>query len=50
MLMRRNVAEELGVPILAKHVATSVVGVSPRVMGVGPVPYVTNPSAQFERW
>ncbi|KAG9006358.1 hypothetical protein FRB94_000822 [Tulasnella sp. JGI-2019a] len=40
MLMRRNVAEELGLPILAKHVATSVVGVSPRVMGVGPVPAI----------
>lgn len=38
MLMRRSKAEELGVPILAKHVSTSVVGVSPRVMGIGPVP------------
>ena len=38
--MRRSTAERLGVEILAKHIATSVVGVSPRVMGIGPVPYV----------
>lgn len=37
IMMRRSKAEELGLPILAKHVATSVVGVKPRVMGIGPV-------------
>ncbi|KAG8926279.1 hypothetical protein FRC01_009059 [Tulasnella sp. 417] len=40
VLMRRSKAEQLGLPILAKHVGTTVVGVSPRVMGVGPVPAV----------
>ncbi|GFZ46533.1 acetyl-CoA C-acyltransferase [Saitozyma sp. JCM 24511] len=37
LLMRRRRAEELGLEVLAKHVGTSVVGVTPRVMGVGPV-------------
>lgn len=37
IMMRRSKAEELGLPILATHVATSVVGVKPRVMGIGPV-------------
>lgn len=36
IMMRRSKAEELGLPILAKHVATSVVGVKPKVMGIGP--------------
>ncbi|KAG8967731.1 hypothetical protein FRC03_009424 [Tulasnella sp. 419] len=36
LLMRRSKAEELGLEILAKHVATTVVGVQPRIMGVGP--------------
>jgi len=40
MLMRRRMAQELQVPVLAKHIATSIVGVSPRVMGVGPVPAI----------
>ena len=37
VMMRRGKAEELGLPVLATHIATSVVGVSPRIMGVGPV-------------
>ncbi|GMK55615.1 hypothetical protein CspeluHIS016_0206710 [Cutaneotrichosporon spelunceum] len=37
VLMRRSKAEELGLPVLATHKGTSVVGVSPRVMGIGPV-------------
>lgn len=37
IMMRRTKAEELGLEILATHVATSVVGVTPRVMGIGPV-------------
>ncbi|KAF8751211.1 thiolase, partial [Rhizoctonia solani] len=38
LLMRRSTAEKLGLAdkIIAKHVATSVVGVEPRHMGVGP--------------
>ncbi|KAI0048327.1 thiolase [Auriscalpium vulgare] len=37
LLMTRKKAEELGLPILAKHVMTSVAGVAPRIMGIGPV-------------
>ncbi|KAF7306771.1 hypothetical protein MIND_00468800 [Mycena indigotica] len=37
LLMTRRKANELGLKILAKHVATAVAGVPPRIMGVGPV-------------
>ncbi len=37
IIMKRKKAEELGLEILAKHVATTQIGVAPRVMGVGPV-------------
>ena len=36
LLMRRSVAEQLGQPILAKYVHTVVVGLAPRIMGIGP--------------
>jgi len=36
VLMRRSKAEELGVKVLAKYVTTAVVGVAPRIMGIGP--------------
>lgn len=36
LLMKRRKAEQLGLKILAKHVTTSVCGVAPRVMGIGP--------------
>ncbi|CAE6437466.1 unnamed protein product [Rhizoctonia solani] len=38
LLMRRSTAEKLGLAdkIIAKHVATSVVGVEPKHMGIGP--------------
>lgn len=36
LLMTRRKAEELGLKILAKHVATSVTGLAPRIMGIGP--------------
>ncbi|KAH8926030.1 3-ketoacyl-CoA thiolase [Atractiella rhizophila] len=36
LMMKRSKAEALGLPILAKHVATSTVGLSPRIMGIGP--------------
>lgn len=36
LLTRRSVAKCLGLPILGKFVAASVVGVPPRVMGIGP--------------
>ncbi|TFY69530.1 hypothetical protein EVG20_g3119 [Dentipellis fragilis] len=36
LLMSRRKAEELGLPVLAKHVTTAVAGVAPRIMGIGP--------------
>ncbi|QRW24649.1 hypothetical protein RhiXN_11561 [Rhizoctonia solani] len=36
LLMRRKKAEELGLPILAKYITTSVAGLAPRIMGIGP--------------
>jgi len=36
LLARRSVAKKLGLPILGKFVGASVVGVPPRIMGVGP--------------
>jgi acetyl-CoA acyltransferase 1 len=40
LLMRRSKAEELGLPILARHIGTTVVGVTPKHMGTGPVPAI----------
>jgi acetyl-CoA acyltransferase 1 len=37
LLARRSVAKRLGLPILGKFVFASVVGVPPRIMGVGPL-------------
>lgn len=36
LLARRSVAKKLGLPIVGKFVTSSVVGVPPRIMGVGP--------------
>ncbi|KAG1752289.1 acetyl-CoA acetyl transferase [Suillus paluster] len=36
VLARRSVAKRLGLPIVGKYVASAVVGVPPRIMGVGP--------------
>ncbi|KAI1789798.1 3-ketoacyl-CoA thiolase [Ganoderma leucocontextum] len=36
LLMTRRKAEQLGLKILAKHVTTSVTGLAPRIMGIGP--------------
>ena len=36
LLMTRKKAEQLGLKILAKHVTTSVAGLAPRIMGIGP--------------
>ncbi|KAF9941406.1 3-ketoacyl-CoA thiolase with broad chain length specificity [Modicella reniformis] len=36
LLMRRSVAEKLGLPIQGKYIASAVVGCPPRIMGVGP--------------
>ncbi|OMH84351.1 3-ketoacyl-CoA thiolase B, peroxisomal [Zancudomyces culisetae] len=36
LLMKRKTAIELGLPIMGKYIANAVVGVPPRVMGIGP--------------
>jgi acetyl-CoA acyltransferase 1 len=36
LLARRSTAKKLGLPIVGKYVASTVVGVPPRIMGVGP--------------
>jgi acetyl-CoA acyltransferase 1 len=36
LLARRSVAKRLGLPIIGKYVTSVVVGVPPRIMGVGP--------------
>jgi len=36
LLARRSTARRLGLPIVGKYVASAVVGVPPRIMGVGP--------------
>jgi acetyl-CoA acyltransferase 1 len=36
LLARRSTAKRLGLPIVGKYVAAAVVGVPPRIMGVGP--------------
>ncbi|KAL1745557.1 Thiolase, N-terminal domain-containing protein [Schizophyllum fasciatum] len=36
LLVRRSVARRLGLPVLGKWVAGAVVGVPPRIMGIGP--------------
>nr|CAG8487514.1 10679_t:CDS:2 [Entrophospora candida]CAG8507377.1 8363_t:CDS:2 [Entrophospora candida] len=36
LLMKRKTAEKLGLPIIGKFIRASVVGVPPRVMGIGP--------------
>ena len=36
LLARRSVAKRLGLPILGKFVTASVVGVPPKIMGIGP--------------
>jgi acetyl-CoA acetyltransferase len=37
LLMTRRKAEELGLTILAKYIITTIVGLAPRIMGVGPI-------------
>lgn len=36
LLMKRKTAEKLGLPILGKYITAAVVGVPPRIMGIGP--------------
>ncbi|KAI7848868.1 Thiolase, N-terminal domain-containing protein [Circinella umbellata] len=36
LLMKRKTAQKLGLPILGKYITSAVVGVPPRIMGVGP--------------
>jgi len=36
LLMKRSTAQKLGQPIIAKYVHSTVVGLAPRIMGIGP--------------
>jgi acetyl-CoA acyltransferase 1 len=36
LMMRRSVAQKLGLPVLARWLGFSTVGVPPRIMGIGP--------------
>ncbi|KAJ6258254.1 hypothetical protein Dda_7173 [Drechslerella dactyloides] len=36
LLMKRSTAQKLGQPIVGKYVASTVVGLAPRIMGIGP--------------
>lgn len=36
VLMKRSTAVKLGLPIMAKYVGSTVAGVAPRIMGIGP--------------
>ncbi|ORZ25366.1 Thiolase, N-terminal domain-domain-containing protein [Absidia repens] len=36
LLMKRKTAEKLGLPVIGKYITSAVVGVPPRIMGVGP--------------
>lgn len=36
LLMKRSTAEKLGQPIIAKFVGATVIGLAPRIMGIGP--------------
>ncbi|KOS22395.1 3-ketoacyl-CoA thiolase [Escovopsis weberi] len=36
VLMKRSTAVRLGLPVMAKYVASTVAGLAPRVMGIGP--------------
>lgn len=36
LLMKRKTAQKLGLPILGKYITSAVVGVPPRIMGIGP--------------
>ncbi|KAG1847747.1 thiolase [Suillus tomentosus] len=42
VLARRSVAKRLGLPIVGKYVTSTVVGVPPRIMGVGPAYAIPN--------
>ncbi|KAF7724826.1 3-ketoacyl-CoA thiolase with broad chain length specificity [Apophysomyces ossiformis] len=36
LLMKRKTAQKLGLPIIGKYITSAVVGVPPRIMGIGP--------------
>ncbi|KAK5443405.1 hypothetical protein LTS15_010750 [Exophiala xenobiotica] len=36
LMMKRSTAEKLGQPVVAKYVKSTVVGLEPRIMGIGP--------------
>jgi acetyl-CoA C-acetyltransferase len=49
LVASRRAAKELGLPVAARLTAWEVVGVDPRIMGIGPVPAVTKLLAKTGR-
>ncbi|KAG8168889.1 hypothetical protein KVR01_001638 [Diaporthe batatas] len=47
LLMKRSTAIKLGQPILAKYVGSTVAGLAPRIMGIGPSIAIPKLLAQF---
>ncbi|KAI1851531.1 hypothetical protein JX265_012387 [Neoarthrinium moseri] len=47
VLMKRSKAIELGVPVVAKYVGTTVAGLPPRIMGIGPAVAIPKLLKQF---
>ncbi|KAI2614825.1 thiolase [Hypoxylon fragiforme] len=47
VLMKRSKAIELGVPIMAKYVGSTIAGLAPRIMGIGPTVAIPKLLKQF---
>ncbi|AEO58397.1 3-ketoacyl-CoA thiolase [Thermothelomyces thermophilus ATCC 42464] len=47
LLMKRSTAIKLGQPILAKYVGSTVAGLAPRIMGIGPTVAIPKLLAQY---
>ncbi|POS69268.1 acetyl-CoA acetyltransferase [Diaporthe helianthi] len=47
LLMKRSTAIKLGQPILAKYVGSTVAGLAPRIMGIGPTVAIPKLLSQF---
>ncbi|OAA65179.1 3-ketoacyl-CoA thiolase [Niveomyces insectorum RCEF 264] len=47
LLMKRSTAQRLGQPILAKYVGSTVAGLAPRIMGIGPSVAIPKLLAQY---
>ncbi|ORY70499.1 3-ketoacyl-CoA thiolase [Pseudomassariella vexata] len=47
VLMKRSTAIKLGVPVVAKYVGSTVAGLAPRIMGIGPTVAIPKLLSQF---